>query len=365
MALLAAMMGHSAFAAEAMRTWSSDSGKHSVKARFLERGAGRVTLEREDGKHISVVIASLSEADRLYLSARDVEAFDNTVFLRDDAYIWKVGKEVKGHTTDLAEAIQNVIGEGDREVHLLAGGKLSRTIRLKPRLKLHGHGNTFDKTHHDIGFHREGSGGIQIHHLNLTGGRGWGFRFSRASDIVIDHVRITGGGIGIRFDSHPSRPWEGNRWVRNLTVTNSNFDGCSSHGIETYGVENIRMDHITARNCGQCGVLINKGRNVTIGTVTAYRCSFGGGYAGLRFANHCRDITVEKLTATECGRGFFTVSNCENIIVKEVTIRDCSSHAILIQHSKNVGINGGTYNGHALVHYTSKDCWIKAKPAEP
>lgn len=355
---------HGAFGAEPMRTWSSDNGKFSVKARLLERDGARVRLVGEDGKNISVVTASLSEGDRLYLSTVDVEAFGNTVFLRDGGFSWKVNKEVKGQTKDLAEAIQNAIGEGGREVHLLVGGKLSRTIRLNPGLKLHGHGNTFEKTHDGTGFHREGSGGIGIHHLNLTGGKGWGFHLSRANDLIFENVRITGGGIGIRVESHPSRPWEERRWVRNLSVKDCFFEGCGSHGIETYGVENIKMDGITARNCRDCGVLINKGRNVTIGTVTAHRCGFGGGYAGLRFANNCRDVTVEKLIATECGRGFFTVSNCENIVVVEVTIRDCSSHAILLQNSRKVGINGGIYNGRALNHYTSQDCWIKSKPVE-
>ncbi len=70
---------------------------------------------------------------------------------------------------------------------------------------------------------------------------------------------------------------------------------------------------------------------------------------------------VEKLIATECGRGFFTVSNCENIVVEQVTIRGCSSHAILLQNSRKAGINGGTYTGRALNHYTSQNCWIKAK----
>lgn len=365
--LLLALFGflpHGAFGAEPLRTWSSDNGKHSVKARLLERDGRSVRLVREDGKTISVVAATLSEEDRLYLSTVDVEAFENTVFLRDGGFSWKVGKEVKGQTKDLAEAIQNAIGEGGSDVHLLVGGKLSRTIRLQPGLKLHGHGNTFEKTHDGTGFHREGSGGIGIHHLNLIGGKGWGFHLSRASDLVFDNVRITGGSIGIRVESHPSRPYEEKRWVRNLSVKDCFFEGCGSHGIETYGVENIQMDGISARNCRDCGVLVNKGRNVTIGAVTAHCCGFGGGYAGLRFANNCRDITVKNLTATECGRGFFTVSNCENIVVEQVTIRDCSSHAILLQHSKKVGINGGTYNGRALNHYTSQDCWIKAKPVE-
>lgn len=351
--------------AEPMRTWTSSDGKFTVEARFLDWEENGVRLERKNGIGISVARDALSAGDQRYLTELAAKAFENAVYHRDGAYRWKIADEEKGEAEDLAEAIQNAIGEGEREVHLLTGGKLSRTIRLKPGLKLHGHGNTFEKTHDSTGFHREGKGGIGIHHLNLSGGAGWGFHLSRAGDLVFEKVSITGGGIGIRIESHPSRPYEKGRWVKGLVVKDCSFTGCASHGIETYGVETIEMDGITATDCGECGVLINKGRDCTIGTVTAHRCCHGGGYAGLRFANNCSDATVRKLTATECGRGFFTVSNCENIVVEEVMIRDCTSHAILIQHSKKVGINGGTYNGHALNHYTSQDCWIKAKPVDP
>ncbi len=352
------------FGAETLRTWTSADGRFQVEARFVQRDGERVRLQREDGNTINVELAALSDEDRQMVTSREVESLKNTVSLRDGRFAWKIDKKEIGQTDDLAEAIQKVIGEGNREVHLLVGGTLSRTIGLKPGLKLHGHGNTFEKTHNGTGFHREGSGGIGIYDLNLTGGTGWGFHLSRASDLVFERVQITGGGIGMRIESHPSRPWENGRWVRNLVVKDCSFEGCGSHGLETYGMENFEIDGIVAKNCRDCGVLINKGRNGVIGTVVAHRCGYGGGYAGLRFANNCSDISVQKLTATECGRGFFTVSNCENIVVDEVTIRDCSAHAILIQHSKKVGINGGTYNGHALNHYTSQDCWIKAKAVD-
>jgi hypothetical protein len=353
-----------ALASEPIRTWTSSDGEFTVEARFLGWKEESIRLERLDGRGITVSRDDFSEEDQQYLLGLGAEAFENAVYERDGTFRWKVSDEEKGETGDLAEAIQNAIGDGGREVHLLTGGELGRTIHLKPGLKVYGHGNTFEKTHNETGFYREGEGGIRVESLNLTGGTGWGFHFSRASDLTLEKISITGGGIGMRVESHPSRPYEAGRWVKNLVVKDCQFEGCRSHGIETYGVENIEMDGITARNCGECGVLINKGRNCTIGTVEARRCCYGGGYAGLRFANNCSDATVEKLTAIECGRGFFTVSECEDIVVEHVTIRDCTSHAILLQDSKNVGINGGTYNGHALNHYTSEDCWIKAEAVD-
>lgn len=275
-------------------------------------------------------------------------------------YQWNHEGDEQGRDRDLATAIQNAIGDGNREVHIRTSGKLSRTIRLVPGLALIGHGNTFEKTHNSTGFHHEGPGGISIKNLTITGGTGWGIHTSRAGNLVFENLKIIGGGIGIRVESHPSRPYEEGRWVRNLRVVNCTFERCSSHGLETYGVEDFVIADITAKECGECGVLVNKGRNGKVGLVRAWRCCLGGGYAGLRFANNCSDITVEKVIAIECGRGFFTVSNCKNIIVKEVDIRNCSAHAILIQNSDGVGIESGSYNGTGLVHYTSQNSWIKA-----
>jgi hypothetical protein len=279
-------------------------------------------------------------------------------------YRWTHKGAEQARDEDLAKLLQQAIGTGGRAIHLRSGGKLARTIRMEPDLEIHGHGHTFEKTHNGTGFSHQGRGGIALRNFTLTGGTGWGVHTTRASNITLEDLRIIGGGIGVRVDSHPSRPYEENRWVRNLTVRRCTFEQCAGHGLETYGVEDFIIEDITAKQCGECGVLVNKGRNGKVGTVRAWRCCVGGGYAGLRFANHCRDITVEKLVAIECGRGFFTVSNCANIIVREVEIRDCSSHAILIQHSDGVGIERGTYNGVGLVHYTSKNSWIKARHRE-
>ncbi len=292
------------------------------------------------------------------------QAYPNEVYLSDGAYRWKINNTEVGSTPDLATAINNCISQtsGVREVHVLVGGDLSATIDLKPGLRLHCHGNSFTRSHGGVGLHREGSGDIHIYDLNLISGTGWcGIYTSRASNLVFQGINITSGGIGIRVDSHPSRPYEDGRWVRNLTVLNCRFENLGSHGLETYGVDGFTIDNIVARNNGECGVLINKGHNGTIGSVDAYRCSYGGGYAGLRFANNCANVRVESLRAIECGRGFFTVTGAKNIVVEEVYIRDCSSHAILLQNSDGVGVNSGSHDGTALNHYTSVNSWILSR----
>lgn len=298
----------------------------------------------------------------LWFGVTTAHAYDHEVFWRNGYYRWKNFGVEQGQTSDLATAINNAIGSGSRELHILVGGKLHSQVNLQGGLTLQCHDNTFEKTHGSPGFHREGSGGIAIYNMTLWGGSGYGIRISRASDLTFGNLTIYDGGIGIRVDSHPSRPYEDGRWVSNLNVFNCHFENNGGHGLETYGVEGFEIDDIVARNCGECGVLVNKGRNGHVGFVDAYRCSYGGGYAGLRFANNCDDITVDELIAVECGRGFFTVSDCEDITVANAYIRDCSSHAILLQHSNRVGINAGTFNGTGLNHYTSTNCWINAVP---
>jgi hypothetical protein len=312
-----------------------------------------------------LLVATMAQAIR----ANEVPRYE--VLKSGGSYLWKLGDDEIGRSDDLATAIQSAIGGGRREVHMRTGGQLARTIRMARQLTLHGHGNTFEKTHNGTGFYHDGPGGITVRDMTITGGTGWGIHTNRASNLNFGNLHIIGGGIGIRVASHPSRPYEKGRWVRNLKVVNCTFERCGGHGLETYGVEDFFIDNITAKECRECGVLVNKGRNGKVGIVRAWRCSVGGGYAGLRFANNCSDITVEKVISIECGRGFFTVSNCRNIIVKEVDIRNCSSHAILIQHSDGVVVRGGTYNGHGLVHYTSKNSAIHAthrddhQPPEP
>ena len=60
---------HAADGAE-FRTWTSKSGKFTVKAEFLSFAEGVVNLQRADGKKIKVPLAKLSKKDQNYVVAR-------------------------------------------------------------------------------------------------------------------------------------------------------------------------------------------------------------------------------------------------------------------------------------------------------
>lgn len=274
----------------------------------------------------------------------------NEVRAGGSGYIWRVNNVDQGSSSSLATAINNAIGTGNRDVHVITGGSLAAQINLQPGLKLYCHNVTFNKTHSGYGFFRDGSGGIQIYDMVLNNNTsGMGIRTSRASDVRIQNVRIYGGSIGIRIDSHPSRPYEEGRWVHNVHIQDCRFENGSGHGLETYGVDGFLGYGLVARNMGECGVLLNRTINGTLGTVNAYRCNLGGGYAGLRLANSCSNITTDMLYATECGRGYFVLSGSNNSRLKNCRILNCSGIGVWLENVVNCAVLAGCTNDGVAV----------------
>lgn len=60
-----------------VRTWTSQGGKFTIKAKFVELRGDSVTLKKEDGKSLTVAIDKLSEDDQ-ELARRLAEAKDQT-----------------------------------------------------------------------------------------------------------------------------------------------------------------------------------------------------------------------------------------------------------------------------------------------
>lgn len=56
-----------AAAGEPLRIWVDSSGRHSIKARWVERDEERVILQRADGKRLSIAFTQLSDQDQDYL----------------------------------------------------------------------------------------------------------------------------------------------------------------------------------------------------------------------------------------------------------------------------------------------------------
>jgi hypothetical protein len=63
-------------AAHELRTWTDSTGRHRVRARFVELSDGKVTLERENGKQLVIPLEKLSEEDQK-VAAEAQSASDN------------------------------------------------------------------------------------------------------------------------------------------------------------------------------------------------------------------------------------------------------------------------------------------------
>lgn len=315
-------------------------------------------------KRLPLVLVGLA-ALLLLGGNNSAQAYPNEVYTNSGTYRWKINNVEQGSTTDLATAIINCLWQSTgvgREIHVLTGGSLSATIGIPPDIKLFGHTNTFVNGHGGYVVWAKGVNNLEFRDLTFVNASNMVFRITACDNVVLSGINISGGFIGMRVESSDSNhPWDFTSY--NLTVTNCYFENLNSHGLETYGIDGVYVDGIVARTNGESGVLFNNSRNGYVGTVDAYRCSYGGGYAGLRFANGNANFRVKYLRAIECGRGFFTTTDAKKIVVEEVYIRGCTSHAILIQNSDEVGVNSGTHDGFVINHYTSVNSWILATDA--
>ncbi|HYC87312.1 MAG TPA: RICIN domain-containing protein [Chryseosolibacter sp.] len=273
----------------------------------------------------------------------DALAYPNEVRQSGSSYIWRINDVDQGSTSSLATAINNCM-TGSREIHILTGGTLTSTLTVRAsNVKLYCHGNTFTRNFSGTGVINTYNG-FEIHDMILRGGsNGYGIRSSRASYLKFINVQIYDcPWIGIRVDSRESEPW--NYWVYDLEVKNCRFENIGSHGLETYSVDGVDIDGIVARHCGECGVLLNRTINGTVGTVDAYRCAYGTGYAGLRFANDCSRITANNLIARECGRGYFVLSGSNNCHLNNARITDGTGIGIWLENVTNCSVKAGCTN---------------------
>ncbi|HEX8330144.1 MAG TPA: right-handed parallel beta-helix repeat-containing protein [Hymenobacter sp.] len=195
---------------------------------------------------------------------------------------------------------------------------------------------------------------IEIRNLRVTGNPRYGIWLKSCTNMVLSQITMNfsnGGRLGIRVDDSKGD------WSRNLNLDNANVTGTTDNAVETYGVDGFTIGTVTTNSTGACGLLLNKSKNGTVGTVNATRANYGGGYAAFRVANSCGpNITVNRVTARECGRGFFSVSGSNGVTVNYVDIIGSSSHGILIEDSQSINVKDGTISncGAEGVRITSR-----------
>ena len=274
----------------------------------------------------------------------DVKAYEHEVWESGGLYYWKTFNVERGSSSDLSVAIEGAMGSGYRDIHVLTSGTLRSTLDvLQPGVRLYCHNNIFTCAFDGVGIANRDRNGFEIYDMTLRNVTQYGIRCTGASDLRFVNVKTVDiGWIGMRIDSRSTEPWTAT--IYNLYMKDCLFMNCGSHGLETYSIDGMTLEGtITARNCGECGVLFNQSRNGYVETVDAYNCCWGGGYAGLRYANACDNITTNTLYADRCGRGFFIVQSgpTVNCHLNNAFIKQCSGLGIWIENGINCSVKAG------------------------
>jgi hypothetical protein len=182
---------------------------------------------------------------------------------------------------------------------------------------------------------------VRVDNMKVTGNPRYAVWFRTNSGVTLSGINFTQtSGLGIRIDDSKGG------WTTNVNVNSPTVNGATSQAVETYGVDGFTAGTVTANNSAGCGLLLNKTKNSTVGTVNAYNCCFGGGYAGYRVANSAgpNNRVNGAVNSDHCGRGFFSVTNSNGTTIAQLNAKFCSGAGALIENAWNTTINGGTVN---------------------
>lgn len=261
----------------------------------------------------------------------------NTVYTGTD-YIASIQAAVNnltaGRTTKETVNIKNSGSSGP-------SGGVIKAVNIPSYTILEFNGTTFECNSGDaliVPVQGERRDQIEIRNLRVTGNPRYGIWLKTCTNITLTNITMNlTGGLGIRVDDSKGG------WSRNLNLNSATITGAGTHAVETYGVDGFTIGTVNATDVAGCGLLLNYSKNGTVGTVNGTRCNPGGGYAAFRIANNAGpNITVSKVYARGCGRGFFSVTGSNGCTINNVDIAGSTSHGMLIENATNVKVLGGT-----------------------
>lgn len=185
---------------------------------------------------------------------------------------------------------------------------------------------------------------VSVRNLKLKGPGRYGIWAQAVKNAVFDNISLdmdNAGGVGLRIADRLITAWSENVYVDNITATN-----CQDNAVETMKVDGIWIGTITATDCNDCALLLNTTTNAVVGTVTGIRCSprsSSGVYAALRCANFVGpNVHIHKITAEDCGHGFFSVSANHGITIDEIESTNSYAQNIFVQDTQNLLIKKAT-----------------------
>ncbi|MDG5814309.1 T9SS type A sorting domain-containing protein [Chitinispirillales bacterium ANBcel5] len=256
---------------------------------------------------------------------------------------WTTTIEENSHYSgnSLADAIDAAVRRIDNgTINIRNSGNLTGTINPRANQTFDFHGNEINATR---GFSARHTNGITIRNLRMTGAPNSAISFHGCSYVHLHNISMifsgnTAGGVRIDNDRYSNL-------VRttNLRVTGVfEIQGTRGHGFETYGIDSMVVERFYSRHTNYCGLILNETRNAEIGYINAFRADYGGGYAGFRTPNGSGpNITVDTLIATECGRGFFSLTRTDGVTINYVEITGCSNIGIWIENVPNNRVLSG------------------------
>ena len=259
-------------------------------------------------------------------------------------YIVKVDGTQTLSTTDYATALQNAAGTGNRVMNVRVHGDWKSQVRMRTTSSFNYLTSTYSYGRTSTpAIYAYKSGGIQINGLILLGYPTFGIRLSscsspRITNTTVDCRNTSQPAVAIRIDSEGSTRTTG-CYARNVKV--ANMVSGDKQGFETYSIDGYDLSGMEGNSLGGCGVLINDGRNGTIGTARSNDCGKGTTYAGLRFANNCDGATVSDCTSSYSARGLF-ILNSTRVTVNKATISNCRTDSIWIQNGSNDRVLSGS-----------------------
>ncbi|KAJ4168661.1 hypothetical protein NW754_010584 [Fusarium falciforme] len=291
-------------------------------------------------------------------------------------YTAKVGGSNVYSGSDYRLAIQTAldrISSGQRVVVSASGSIGASTLTITS-------GKTFEVCGTINVSNRSGRGAIEvtnqndvkIPYLKMTGNPYFGLRFSGTKNLNLGQITMNlSGGIGIRFD----RDLAANSNVKMDTIT---VTGAGSHAVETWNIDGLNINSVIARDCGECGLLLQKTTNAWVGYVEGNNVGTGTGYATLRFANNNgqlpdgqytkTNVFIDKVYSRGGGRGIFCVSMSGAAEIKQIDLANNGNNAVLIENCYNFAIRDGTINGGGEVRVAARSefpnnsgIYVKAK----
>lgn len=157
------------------------------------------------------------------------------------------------------------------------------------------------------------------------------------SNFTMKNMQNSVGGIRFDIDGDSS----------GLKMDNIYAYDVKGHAVEVWNANGFTIGNVRADRTTGCGVLLNKSKNGTVGTVTGNYNNQGGGYATFRVANgNGPNVKVNKVYSRNSGRGFFSVSGSYGTTVNTVDIASSTSEGIYIQDATSTKVVSGKVRGN-------------------